>query len=98
MEGADANIDGTPGELTKRRYLNFSRGGAGLIWMEAIAVNESGRSNNKQYLDRLSFSDNDFHMLSDNELEDLKYDFLNAAKLAKKAGLENRPLVMIEKN
>ena len=48
MEGADANLDGSPGTLTKRRYLRFAAGGAGLIWMEAIAVNKNGRANKKQ--------------------------------------------------
>ncbi|MEJ6950716.1 oxidoreductase [Natronospora cellulosivora (SeqCode)] len=48
MEGADGNPDGTPGELNWRRYERYAKGGAGLIWFEAIAVNESGRANNKQ--------------------------------------------------
>ena len=38
MEGCDGNADGTPGELTIRRYDRFARGGAGLIWYEATAV------------------------------------------------------------
>lgn len=48
MEGADANSDGTPGELTLRRYQRYAEGGAGLIWLEAVAVNESGRANKMQ--------------------------------------------------
>lgn len=48
MEGCDANADGTPGELTFRRYSRFARGGAGLLWMEAVAVNESGRASPRQ--------------------------------------------------
>lgn len=48
MEGADANSDGTPGELTLRRYRRYAEGGAGLIWFEAVAVNESGRGNELQ--------------------------------------------------
>ncbi|HLV10604.1 MAG TPA: NADH:flavin oxidoreductase, partial [Halanaerobiales bacterium] len=48
MEGADANLDGTPGELTLRRYQRYANGGAGLIWFEATAVNESGRTNKLQ--------------------------------------------------
>ena len=45
MEGCDGNADGRHGELTKRRYERFSRGGAGLIWFEAVAVVPEGRGN-----------------------------------------------------
>ena len=37
MEGTDGTTDGAPGELTRRRYLRFAEGGAGLIWFEAVA-------------------------------------------------------------
>ncbi|MGB3985514.1 MAG: NADH:flavin oxidoreductase, partial [Limnochordia bacterium] len=43
MEGCDALADGSPGELTFRRYLRFARGGSGLIWFEATAASEAGR-------------------------------------------------------
>ncbi len=48
MEGCDATPDGTPGELTTRRYQRYSRGGAGLIWFEATAAVPEGRSNANQ--------------------------------------------------
>ncbi len=48
MEGTDSNPDGTPGKLTRRRYLRFARGGASLLWFEAVAVNQQGRSNKYQ--------------------------------------------------
>lgn len=48
MEGADANDDGTPGELTLRRYRRYAEGGAGLIWFEAVSINETGRANSSQ--------------------------------------------------
>lgn len=48
MEGCDGNPDGTPGELTLRRYDRFARGGAGLIWYEATAVLNEGRANPRQ--------------------------------------------------
>jgi len=38
MEGRDAGPDGSPGELTFRRYRRFAAGGSGLIWFEATAV------------------------------------------------------------
>jgi len=44
MEGSDGNPDGSPGELTVRRYDRFSRGGAGLIWFEAVAVVPEGKA------------------------------------------------------
>ena len=37
MEGATP-ADGSPGELTYRRYQRFANGGAGLIWFEATAA------------------------------------------------------------
>ncbi len=48
MEGCDGTIDGSPDELTKRRYDRFARGGAGIIWFEATAVLEEGRANPRQ--------------------------------------------------
>ena len=48
MEGCDGNYDGTPGELTKRRYDRFAKGGAGLIWYEATAVLPEGKANPRQ--------------------------------------------------
>ncbi len=39
MEGWDGEPEGRPSELTRRRWLNFGRGGAKLIWGgEAVAV------------------------------------------------------------
>lgn len=48
MEGADGLPDGTPGELTLRRYQRFAAGGAGLLWFEATAVMHEGRANPRQ--------------------------------------------------
>src|SRR4051794_18665333 len=48
MEGCDGELDGTPGELTFRRYRRFGDGGAKMIWGEACAVNEQGRANPRQ--------------------------------------------------
>jgi 2,4-dienoyl-CoA reductase-like NADH-dependent reductase (Old Yellow Enzyme family) len=48
MEGCDGTLDGTPGELTWRRYERFARGGAKLVWFEATAVREDGRANTRQ--------------------------------------------------
>ncbi len=50
MEGCDSGGDGTPGELTRRRYDRFARGGAGLLWMEANAVVPEGRANPHQMM------------------------------------------------
>ena len=43
MEGFDADLDGTPGKLTFRRYGRYAKGGAGLIWFEATAINHDCR-------------------------------------------------------
>lgn len=48
MEGCDSAEDGSPGELTRRRYERFAKGGAGLIWFEATAVMKEGRANPRQ--------------------------------------------------
>ena len=51
MEGWDANRDGTPSELTLRRWRNFGNSGAKLIWGgEAAAVQPDGRANPNQTL------------------------------------------------
>lgn len=48
MEGADGTADGSPDELTFRRYRRFAEGGAGLLWYEATAVVHEGRANPRQ--------------------------------------------------
>jgi NADPH2 dehydrogenase len=49
MEGWDGNADGTPSDLTTRRWVNFGRSGAKLIWGgEAVAVCPEGRANPNQ--------------------------------------------------
>ena len=48
MEGCDGTQEGTPAELTVRRYMRFAKGGAGLIWFEATAVVSEGRANPRQ--------------------------------------------------
>lgn len=50
MEGCDGELDGSPGELTRRRYDRFAKSGAGLIWMEATAIVPEGRANPRQLL------------------------------------------------
>ena len=48
MEGFDGTENGSPSELTKRRWLRFSNSGASLIWSEAIAVVPEGRTSDHQ--------------------------------------------------
>ncbi len=51
MEGWDGTRDGEPSDLTRRRWRNFGRGGAKLIWGgEAVAVRHDGRANPQQLL------------------------------------------------
>lgn len=49
MEGFDSQPDGSPGELSIRRYDRFAAGGSQLIWFEATAVVPEGRSNARQF-------------------------------------------------
>jgi 2,4-dienoyl-CoA reductase-like NADH-dependent reductase (Old Yellow Enzyme family) len=48
MEGCDGELDGTPGELTFRRYVRFGAGGAKLLWGEACAVTNESRATPRQ--------------------------------------------------
>ncbi len=50
MEGFDANTDGSPGELTFRRYRRYAEGGCSLVWFEATSVVPEGRSNPHQMM------------------------------------------------
>ena len=49
MEGWDGTEEGRPTDLTRRRWRNFGRSGAKLIWGgEAVAVRHDGRANPNQ--------------------------------------------------
>ena len=49
MEGWDGTKDGRPTDLTRRRWANFGKSGAKLIWGgEAISVRQDGRANPNQ--------------------------------------------------
>ncbi len=50
MEGCDGHPDGRPADLTRRRYIRFAEGGAGLLWFEATAIVAEGRANPRQLL------------------------------------------------
>lgn len=44
MEASDADETGAPTGYTVRRYRRFAESGASLVWLEALAVQEDGRS------------------------------------------------------
>ncbi|MBO5761235.1 MAG: NADH:flavin oxidoreductase [Lentisphaeria bacterium] len=51
MEGWDCLPNGAPSPLTRRRWLNFAKSGAKLLFgCEACAVMESGKSNTRQLM------------------------------------------------
>ncbi len=50
MEGCDGDAEGRPGPLTERRYRRFARGGAGLLWFEATAIEQAARANPRQLM------------------------------------------------
>ncbi len=50
MEGCDGTAEGSPDILTLRRYKRFAQSGAGLIWVEAVAIVPEGRANKRQLL------------------------------------------------
>jgi hypothetical protein len=56
MEGWDGTTDGRPTDFVTRRWKNFGRSGAKLIWGgEAAAVRPDGRANPNQLCDLLWF-------------------------------------------
>lgn len=48
MEGFDGETDGSPSDLTERRWCRFSSSGAALIWSEAVSVVPEGRTSDRQ--------------------------------------------------
>ncbi len=50
MEGCDCNGDGSPGELTLKKYMRAAVSGAGVVWFEATAVCPEGRTNPRQMM------------------------------------------------
>lgn len=50
MEGQDADEYGNPTDITYDRYRALAKGGAGIIWVEAVSVVYEGRSNLHQLL------------------------------------------------
>lgn len=50
MEGADALPDGSPSELTLRRYVREAKGQSAMIWFEAISIVPEGRSSAHQLM------------------------------------------------
>ncbi len=50
MEGTDGELDGSVGELTKRRYIRFAKAGPGLIWFEAVATCQEMRASRHQLM------------------------------------------------
>ncbi len=55
MEGADSLPDGSPSELTERRYLREARGGSAILWFEAVSIVKEARSSATQlYIDEFN--------------------------------------------
>jgi 2,4-dienoyl-CoA reductase-like NADH-dependent reductase (Old Yellow Enzyme family) len=50
VEGRDANADGTPAEMTFRRYRRYAAGGSGIIHFEAVAFSPQGRASDHQLM------------------------------------------------
>lgn len=85
MEGCDGDAQGRPAELTRRRYVRFAEGGAGLVWFEATAIVAEGRANPRQLL------------ITKDTLKDLRtllQEALNAA--ANKNGSDRKPYTVIQ--
>lgn len=50
MEACDCNFDGSPSELTIRKYMKAARSGVGTVWFEANAVTPEGRTGKRQMM------------------------------------------------
>jgi 2,4-dienoyl-CoA reductase (NADPH2) len=90
MEGFDAYDDGSPGELTLRRYKRYAEGGAGLIWVEATSIAKDCRSNPHQL------------MLTEQNLEKFR-DFVSEIRTRcnetlKSLGFEDECILIIQLN
>jgi len=83
MEGADGTTSGAPGELTLRRYDRFAKGGAGLIWYEAVAVEHEGRANPHQL------------WMHEGNLDDFKRQVDRIRNLANQADKPN-PIIILQ--
>ncbi len=81
MEGNDATLEGSPSELTYRRYERYAKGGAGLVWIEAVSIAEESRTSPHQLWIRED-NVNDFKALVDfmkqKSKESFSHDFNQA--------------------
>jgi 2,4-dienoyl-CoA reductase (NADPH2) len=84
MEGADADGEGAPGELTFRRYRRYAAGGSGLIWFEATAVSADGRSNPRQLL------------LSEKNIDGFKRLVDATRQAARASGVSDSPMLVLQ--
>lgn len=85
MEGCDGTADGAPDTLTFRRYNRFASGGAGLLWLEACAVQQNGRANPRQ----ISLTKNNV-----SEFKKLYEEMLKSAK--ESMGDSHRPYTVLQ--
>ena len=90
MEGFDADLDGSPTDLTYRRYLRYANGGASLIWFEATAITKESRSNSHQLL------------LSESNVDKFR-DLVNKTRVKcnttlKKLGFQNDCMLVLQLN
>jgi 2,4-dienoyl-CoA reductase (NADPH2) len=89
MEGFDAK-NGSPSNLTLRRYKRYAGGGAGLIWFEATAILDSCRSNEHQLVIR------------EDNLEDFKNLVIQTRELSRKTlaelGLSRNCILILQLN
>ena len=73
MEGCDGTEDGTPDELTVRRYTRFASGGAGMIWFEAVAILPEARANPRQLM--LSEKNLDVYKRLVNHIREISFQY-----------------------
>ena len=104
MEGCDGTADGSPDELTVRRYDRFAKGGAGMIWFEATAVMKEARANPRQlYIHESNLDDfkREVERIKETSLQENGYEpvvIMQATHSGRYSKPEGRPAPLIAYN
>jgi NADPH-dependent glutamate synthase beta subunit-like oxidoreductase/2,4-dienoyl-CoA reductase-like NADH-dependent reductase (Old Yellow Enzyme family) len=99
IAGGDAQADGAPGELTRRRYRRYAEGRFGLIWVERTAacspekpgqlcLNENTVAAFRAIVDEMRAASNEQPVIIIQLASEQSDTILRAAKLAAEAGFD----------
>ena len=97
MEGCDCNLDGSPSELTEKKYMSFAKSKAGIIWFEANAICLEGRTNPRQMMitkDNISSFKNLLKQIRETSLKEFGYAPLCFIQLTHSGRQSIKPMIM----